>query len=137
MDIEYALVAHLAADPVVGPLVVAGGKRRIYPLQPPSPATLPLITFQRISTPRVRDFGGDTGLVDPRIQITSWAGSYEEATALAVAVHAALKDLRNEVIGGAGGVFIRNVALDDERPRRETQAVIFQIEQDYIVKYKE
>jgi hypothetical protein len=56
---------------------------RVYPMMLPQEPTLPAITYQRISTPRVTAHDGGTGLEYPRFQFDVYAATYAGARALA------------------------------------------------------
>lgn len=66
---------------------------RVYAFRFPQEATLPCVTYQRISTPR--DLTHDTAgigsdLAHPRFQLDSWADSYSSAKAINDQIRAAL-----------------------------------------------
>jgi len=70
MTPEEAVYARLIA------LATTAGDR-LFPLRMPQPPPVrPLIVYQRISAPRQYTQDGDTGLVEPRVQLTLWADKY-------------------------------------------------------------
>jgi hypothetical protein len=88
---EETLFSRLQTDPVVSGLV----DDRIYPVNQVSDATLPLLTYQRISTTPFPVLNGTTGLLAARIQVSAWGSSYGEAKTLADAVRTALDGQQN------------------------------------------
>lgn len=63
---------------------------RIYPLRLPEPPTLPAITVQRISAPYPFPTQNDPGPQNPRIRLTGWGDTYEDAQTVGNAIKAAL-----------------------------------------------
>lgn len=120
MTAEESLVARLKATTGVTNLVAA----RIYPMQAPQTAVLPLVTYQRISTVRPGSLRGPVGLADPRIQVDCWAESYGTVKALADQVRHAL-----DGYAGSGVIALilgEHDLLDDEGRRHR-------VSQDYSV----
>ncbi len=106
LDPELAIDETLKNDEGVSDIVGA----RVYPIVRSQGAALPAVTYQRISTPRIRGLDGRAGLQSPRFQINCWAETYTVAVKLAHFVGKALDDLS----GTIGGLLIRAVDLDDE-----------------------
>lgn len=59
---------------------------RMYPTRLPQGATLPALTYSRVSSVRQYTHSGPSGLDDARIQVTCWDTTYDGAKALATAV---------------------------------------------------
>ena len=104
-------------------------------------AGLPAITYQVISGVRGHDLTGPNGLVEGRIQINCFSDSANDplgAVELAAVVRATLNGHR----GGAAGVHIETMLLDDQSdlpyidPEDEAQNVEAEM-MDFYVLYKE
>lgn len=129
---EQALYARLAAVAGVTALV----STRIYPVKLPQNATLPAVTYQRVSTSRAGAMGADPGVAWARIQVTSWATSYSGLKSLSEAVRAALQ----RYSGSSGGVTVLDVTLDSELDlygEDESEAGVFAVAQDFTVIHRE
>jgi Fe2+ transport system protein FeoA len=73
---------------------------RIYPLRMPQKDPIfPLIVYQRISGPRIYVQEGDSQLIEPRIQWSCWASSYDAMVVLSDQVKAAFSGWKDEVNG--------------------------------------
>lgn len=89
MSVETALWRRLRASPEVTELV----GQRITPVKRGTTdgwEKLPAITYQRISPTRIHHMDGPATLARPRVQISCWSASWDEARAVAGAVTAAL-----------------------------------------------
>lgn len=130
--VEEALKARLAAVAGVTALVVS----RVYPVKLPQSATLPALTYQRISTARENAMGADPGIARTRLQVTTAATSYSGAKAVTEAVRAALQ----RYSGTSAGVVVLDVFLDNETDlfsEEEDEAGVFLVAQDFIVIHRE
>lgn len=85
-DLESVLYTYLTG--YAGLVALVG--TRVYPVQLPQEATLPALTYQRISGPRTHTQNGVSILARPRIQVDCWASSYAGAKAVATQVRLAL-----------------------------------------------
>ena len=131
MSIETGLKAKLTAA-----ATTAAG--RVYPKVIPQDADLPAITYQRISSPRVRSHDGPSGLVFGRFQINAWAATWDAAAALAAEIQTAL----DNGIGTWDTTDVQMCDLDDEgdlEPVALEGASSFRhgIRQDYAIHYAE
>jgi len=112
---------------------------RIYPaVIPQNAASARCITYDQISTPRLRALDGLDGLSQPRFQINSWGTTYAEAKSLAAAVKGALADYS----GTALGVVIRDVSIEDEGDVEDLSPDVrsrrrYGVRQDFLVWYEE
>jgi len=120
MTAEESLVARLTATAGVTSLVGT----RIYPMQAPQTAVLPLVTYQRISTVRPGSLRGPVGLADPRIQVDCWAESYSAVKVLADQVRRSLDGYAN---GDVVALILGEHDLLDDDGRRH------RVSQDYSV----
>lgn len=106
---------------------------RVYAYKIPQGATLPAVTFQRISTARslTHDTSGAGGdLSSPRFQFDAWATTYSSAKAIANQLRAALNGKKGTI---ATGVSINAALVEDERPSYEPETNIYQISCDYFI----
>jgi hypothetical protein len=118
-DLEAELRAFLIADPGVSALV----GQRVYPAPAPQNATMPFITFQRISVSREYTLAGPAGLAGVLMQIDGWAdapeydGNYAVTKEIATAVRLCLE-------GYAGlftSIYVQEITVDNERDIFEPQ----------------
>lgn len=132
MNIEEALVAHLTNDGQVSALIGS----RVYPLAAPQDAILPLLVYQRISTPREASQSGSSGLAHPRFQLTCRATSYSQVKDLVKAVRISL-DCFKGTLGGDGGVSVGAIFLDNEQDDYEEASGEFSELLDFIIWHRE
>jgi len=105
-SLEADLFADLCADPALAALIGT----RVYHGPLVQGATLPAVTYQRISTAPDYSHDGGSGLAQVRIQCNCWASTAVGAIALAAALRA--------VVEGRtllGVCFVEN-ELDDYEP---------------------
>lgn len=114
MVIEEALMSYLLGYSSLNALV----SNRIYFLKLPQAPVLPAIVLQKISAPRIHGFSADTGATT-RIQATAWATTYSGVSAVFEQLRASLQNYMNQTMGGAGGLSVKNVELDDENDAYE------------------
>jgi len=129
MAIEENLYSYLTNDAAIAALVGT----RVYPLTAEQGASLPLLVYQRVSTPREVSQSGSSGLAHPRFQISCLAASYGDAVALANAVVAALNGYKGTF--GAGSIQASFVDteldvydFDTNRYRRIVDVIIWHAE---------
>jgi len=131
--LEEGIVAFLIADASVGAVV----DNRIYPMMIPQGATLPCITFQRISTPRIvtHDSSGATGdLISPRFQFDAWGVTQKSVKEISDVIR---KVLHGKTGALAGGVSIRAALADAEEPEFDPDSELYRSRSDYIIWYQE
>jgi hypothetical protein len=80
---------------------------RVYPLTIPQEATLPAISYQRVSGPREPAHDGAMGIAQARIQVTITAEAYRTAKDVATSI----RDLFpfQGILGGLVDVFVGEV----------------------------
>ncbi len=110
MTLEEALYSYL--KDVAGLKALVGD--RIYPVVIPQKADMPAVAFQRVSGVREHTMGDDPGLAHPRIQFSCYGQTYSSAKNTAQEVRKALQDQRNTTWGGAGGVKVQAIMLENE-----------------------
>lgn len=104
MTIEEAIYSYLSGESGITDLVGT----RIYPLVLPQNTEYPAITYYRVSGPEHHD----KDVAYPRIQLTAWAETYEEAKTVAAEVKAALQRFKG-TMGVPGVVVIQGVFQND------------------------
>lgn len=79
---------------------------RTYLERIPQGATLPCLTYQRISTPRLltHDTSGGAGTAHPRFQFDAWAATYSSAKAITDALRAALNGFKGTITNAVAQV---------------------------------
>lgn len=146
MLLEEALYDWLSADTGISALV----GNRIFPNKIPQGETYPQITFFRVSSPRVRNFGEPDGLANPRIQVDCWGLTLASAVAVGeavrnsdggVALNHKLDGFRG-TMGDSPGVTIQSAQLEDERhtynaPQHDDDKGVHQVSQDYMFWWEE
>lgn len=121
--VEEAIVTLLSA--------VASG--RIYGHNLPRGATLPAVTYMKVSGPRDQTMQGPSGLVSARFQVSSWGTSYGAAKTLSDDVRQAL----DGYMGTTDGVSIGGIELVNETDQYEAEPNVFQTIMDFRVKHGE
>lgn len=94
---------------LVSELEQLGAEQRVYRRRLPETATLPAITYNRISTAPEYSHDGDSGIPTIRFQIDAWADNPDVADELAEAAYARLSGRRIE----GGSTFIAGDGDDD------------------------
>ncbi len=126
--LEEGLLTYLQAYAGLTALI----STRVYLRTVPQGVTYPCLTFQRISTPRVKtmDSSGATGdLASPRFQFDAWATTDLAAKAITDQVRAAL----NGKQGAVGAVTIRAALVDGEQPIFEPKENLSRNHSEYII----
>ena len=127
--IDEGLIAYLRSKTGITNLV----STRVFGMMIPQSATLPCITTQRISTPRIStmDSSGATGdLTSPRFQIDAWATTQKSAKAIADAIRAEL----NGHTGTTGtGVTVHAILAEGESPSYDPDTSLYRVRSDYLV----
>lgn len=138
MKFEIGIYEYLSTDSGVGALVTDDeGNCRIYPVRLPEGATLPAISWQRISGDRIYTHDGyaDTKpWTTARIQFNAWSNtSEEEAMLLGDAILLALSgyegDLGGQVVGSSFAV--------TDRDDYEAQTKIYRRILDFQISYED
>ena len=125
MIIEEALFSHLSAFAGLTALVGT----RIYPMLLPQQATLPAVTFMKVSNPYIRTFGSTIG-AQPRFQFSCWATTYLGAKAVADQIKAAL-DFYAGTMGG--GVVVRAGLVENELDDYDPETKRYHVPVDVIL----
>lgn len=109
---------------------------RTYPLRIPQGATIPCLTFQRISTARIltHQTSGATGdLTSPRFQFDAWAETQKSAKQITDQVRAALNGKQGAIGTAPRQVTIRAALAESEAPEYVPEAKLYRSRSDYII----
>lgn len=134
ITIEEGLTAHLKANAGLTALI----STRIYPAFIAQTSSLPCLTYQRISTPRVitHDASGATGTAHPRFQFDAWAETNASAKAVIDALRAALNGYKG-TMGTVNPVTVQAGIIDDERYEYSPEVKLHRYSADYIIWHEE
>lgn len=129
-DVGAAIKARLEATIPVTNLVGTGSTARIFPVRLPQKPTFEAITYQKVGMPtRVHAFGEDSGLMQARVAVSSWAPTYDRVKVLAEAVRDGLSRAR----GTFGGVVVQGMFFDNELDLFEDDTALHRVNQDYLI----
>lgn len=128
MAFEEGLFTYLSTYAGLAALVGT----RIYPMLLPQQPTLPAVTYQRISTPRLHEFEASF-LPHPRFQFDCWAGDFLAAKNVAEQVRLAL-DLYT---GAMGAETVEVSIVEDERDTYEPDVDIWHSMVEAVIWYEE
>jgi len=132
MIIEEALVTQLE-------IAATTADARIYPQPLPQQATLPAITYLRVSSVREYTLSGPDHLPSVRFQLNCWADTLSAVLILKEEVRSALDgwNASSGLMGGAGGVVVQACYLVDERSTYEPAPSRYVEQLDFIVTHNE
>jgi hypothetical protein len=135
LTIEAGLVYKLTTTAGITTLI----STRVYLERIPQGATLPCLTYQRISTPRIltHDTSGSAGTAHPRFQFDAWAATYSSAKAIADALRAALNGFKGTITSGVDSVVVQAALIDGESSEPDPEAGLARIRSDYIIYHLE
>ena len=106
---------------------------RIYPPPVPQNATYPCVSYSQVSGVRDYVMGNQSGLVQSRYQLDSWATTSTGARAVAEQVRLALSNYA----GTSDTIVIDYVLMESETRIFEDESDLHRISQDFIVHYRE
>ena len=131
LTLEAGLVYKLTNTAGISNLI----STRTYLARIPQGATLPCLTYQRISTPRLHahDSSGSAGTAHPRFQFDAWATTYSSAKAITDALRAALNGFKGTITSGADSVVVQCALVEDEVPEPDLGAGLERIRSDYFI----
>ncbi len=130
MTLEQAIFNYLSSYAGLTALV----STRVYPVTLPQGATLPAVTFMRVSSRRMRTFGSARMGRVARVQLTVWAESYASRQAVAGQIIAALEGY-DGTMGGVSGVVVLAVQGENEIDDYEPTAKVWQGALDFMITY--
>ena len=131
MTIESVLYDRLTTHAGLAALTVL----RIYPNVLPQGATMPAISYRRVSAGRPSAMGSDIGIVRARFQFDVWANNYDEADGvrpIAEQVRQALQRWNT-----AGPPVVQEVFFLNETDLYEPQTGLHHVALDFEVNYEE
>lgn len=108
MNIVETLVSFLKTNAAIAALISG----RVYPHRPPTSATFPIVTYQRINTRDEQSHDGLSGLVAADFSIKSWSPDLSVAESIAQTVKQQIAGRGK--LGDRSNVLIENeISLDD------------------------
>lgn len=113
---------------------------RVFPMRIPQGGTLPCLTYQRISTPRIltHQSSGATGdLAHPRFQFDAWASTQKAAKLITDQVRAALNGRTGEIGTAPNNITIRAALVENEVPEYIPDVDLNRSRSDYIIWHEE
>jgi hypothetical protein len=128
-SIDTAIYTRLTGSGGVAALV----SRRVYDAFMPQGPTLPLVTFSQVSGLRDYVMGNQSGLVEARFQVDSWAVTASGARALAEQVRLALSNWHGE----SDTVTVDWCEIVNETRFFEDDTLYHRISQDYRITFRE
>lgn len=129
MALEAALYTRLTAHAGTSAIV----STRVYPNVLPQRATLPAVTYRRISTNRPPAMGADSGVAEVRMQVDSWADSYSGVKALQAQVRSALQRYNATV----GSEVILDAFIVNEMDLYEPEKNVHRVLTDFTIWHRE
>ncbi len=106
---------------------------RIYPMVLPDEATYPAIVYQKISGLMVASHSGNSGLGNPRFQISCWGETYPVAKALSRQVKLAFHGYK----GAMGDITCQAAFVDAELDDMDQQTKLFRVMIDVLLWHAE
>jgi len=132
VDIGQALKARLTGYAGLSALIGS----RVYPLRLPQGATLPAVTYQRISNLYLSSHDNAGGTARPRFQFNCWGLTYASAQAVNIQLRAALNGYKGTVTVGLETLRIQGALIADEREDADPDSGLWWISADYFIWYE-
>ena len=130
MSIKETLYTHLTGHAGLSALI----STRLYPRHLPQNPVYPAVTYERISTPRIKVMGGVSGIAYPRFTFTAWSDDVDECDAVAEQLRAAL----DAYWGTVDGTEIKYSSTEDESDAEYDEDVgAYASEVDFIIWHEE
>lgn len=126
---EEFIVARLKQVQAVTDLIA----HRIFPGVAPTGSQVPYVTYNRITTPRVRSTKGLSGLASPLYQIDAWARDAVTAKAIMKVIIAALDGYK----GTLAGVRVGGVITEDESSGNDPESGLCSRRGDFTIWHNE
>lgn len=130
--LEEALISLLKNTATVSAVVGA----RVFPFAIAQNATLPCITVERVSTPRMlthSDSGATGTLAHSRFQIDSWAETAKGAKQLADIIRAVLNGKTGSIGTAPNTVTVRVILIENEVSEWSPDVEIYRMICDYVI----
>ena len=133
--LEQGLYSYLSTQVTLTALVGT----RIYPMFIPQGATIPCITYQRISTPRTptHDTSGRGDLVNPRVQFDIWSETQKSGSDIGAVLTALLNGKVGAIGSGGNQITIRASLQETEVPDYDPEIKLFRNRVEFIIWYQE
>jgi hypothetical protein len=109
--------------------VAARAGDRVYTEVLPQAGVVPAVVFTEVAGDDDLALDGPTGTSSRRVQVDSWAKTRAEATALGLAVKAALVGH----VGAAAGLSVEGAFLLSERWDFDTETALYRTSQDFEI----
>lgn len=136
-NVRAALRHYLLADGGIAGIVGT----RVFPIKLPQGEIRPSIVYTRISDAGDHHMGGASGLGRPRIQVDSWAQTYDVAAALADSVKERIDGFRGSIQwdenSPGNSVPVQGVFFEGSRDLYDETAKLHRVSQDYFIAYEE
>ncbi|MCX6023000.1 MAG: DUF3168 domain-containing protein [Chloroflexi bacterium] len=129
--IEEGIAARMTGFSGLSALVAA----RVYPVRLPQGATLPAVTYQRVSGQRTHTVGGRSNLARHRYQMSCWADSHKVAAAVAEQVRLCWDGFVG-VIGTSPGLSVQAL-VDNDQDMDDPETQTYHIPVDVLIWYEE
>jgi hypothetical protein len=131
--IEQALVSYLSGYAELSALISG----RVYNRRIPQGATIPCLTFFRVSTPRTHTMqtsGASGDLATPRFQFDAWASSPGMAKDITDQLRAALNGKTGSIGTAPNSVTIGAGLVEDEAEEEpDVDAALYRRRSDYVI----
>lgn len=112
-------------------LIGSGAAARFYPLVLPQNPKLPAVTYQIISRNRVSVMGEDTGVVEARVQMAWFGGTYSDVEEVGTQIRAAFKRWTET------GLPVLAAFMENELDLYEDETGRYRQQADFIFWYRE
>jgi len=131
-DIKIDLLAYLKARPAIKAIV----GRKIYAGHAVSSASLPYITFSRVSEPAHHHMASAAGIASPTFQVDSWGRNLKQVSTLSEAIRNAIDGFTG--LMGTNDVRVARITAtfdDEEEQNNASQKPAFRTRQDIVIWY--
>ena len=112
---------------IADPTFISLAGDRLYPVLLPEDAPLPSATYQVISTLPLYASGGRVAFTQTRLEIDTWADTYQHAKTLATAISNVLDDY--------SGGDIEHIAIVTSQDLYEPSARVYRVRLDYLIQH--
>ncbi len=128
MTINNAIFSRLTGFAGLSALVSA----RIYPVNAPQDASMPYVTYQRISNFKIGLLGTDTDISEPRYQIDVYSASYVSCRDVADQVVLAMQRWQ----GIEAGVTVLDTTIENDSDLYDNELLTYNSSVDVIISHR-
>lgn len=131
-DIKIDILAFLKSKTAIKAIV----GRKIYAGHAPSGASLPYITFSRVSEPPHHHMKAAAGIASPTFQIDSWGKNSKVVSELSEAIRNAIDGFTG--LMGTNDVRVARITAsfdDEEEQKNGSQRPAYRVTQDILIWY--